>query len=75
MTTIRLGLKHAVCLDGQNACPPEDVDGVPGCAMFLRAIANPTNEEYGTRLLSQGFPFDPDLFDLAATNAALQRLR
>ena len=27
-----LGLKHAVCLDGQNACPPEDCGGTGGYA-------------------------------------------
>ena len=30
------GLKHGVCLDGQRACPPEDVGGPPGYEEFLR---------------------------------------
>lgn len=25
------GLKYAVCIDGQNACPPEDCGGTHGC--------------------------------------------
>ncbi|WP_157025544.1 IS1096 element passenger TnpR family protein [Paraburkholderia heleia] len=35
----------AKLLDGQNACPPEDVGGVPGYADLLEAITDPTHEE------------------------------
>ena len=37
-SNLRLGLKFAVCLDGQNACPPEDCGGVPG----YRRCSNPS---------------------------------
>jgi hypothetical protein len=67
-----LALKHAVCLDGQNACPPEDVGGRSGYARFLEAIANPTHEDHH---LWNGFHFDPAAFDLATANAELQRVR
>jgi hypothetical protein len=69
------GLKHAVCLDGQNACPPEDVGGVPGYGLFLEAVADPTHEEHDDWLMWVGGSFDPAVFDLAATNTALQRIR
>ena len=29
------------CLDGANACPPEDVGGGPDYAEFLEAMADP----------------------------------
>lgn len=68
------GLKHAVCLDGQNACPPEDCGGVGGYAELLEAVADPTHEEHDNLLDWVGGAFDPALFDLAAVNIALQRL-
>lgn len=70
-----LVLKHAVCLDGQNACPPEDVGGVSGYARFLEAIADPVDEEHDAYLVWVGFKFDPEAFGLGVANAALQRVR
>jgi hypothetical protein len=69
------GLKHAVCLDGQRACPPEDVGGPPGYADFLEVLADPDHEEYEHFMGWSGGSFDPEEFSLAATNIALQRVR
>ncbi|MGA2211471.1 MAG: plasmid pRiA4b ORF-3 family protein [Acidimicrobiales bacterium] len=71
----QLGLKFAVCLDGQNACPPEDVGGVTMFERFKKAIADPTDEEHDQYLLWVGGRYDPEAFRLAAANAALQRVR
>lgn len=68
-------LKFGVCLDGQNACPPEDVGGVPGYEQFLEAVADPLHEEHDNYLVWVGYKFDPEAFDVAAANAALQRVR
>ncbi len=70
-----LGLKFGVCIDGQNACPPEDVGGVPGYEDFLEAIADPEDEEHDHYLEWVGGSFNATEFDLAAANAALQRIR
>ena len=72
--TIRPVLKFAVCLDGANACPPEDCGGTGGYADLLEALANPAHEEHERYRQWAGEDFDPAAFDLAATNAALQRL-
>ncbi len=69
------GLKHAVCLDGKRACPPEDVGGPPGYEEFLRVLADPDHEEYRHLVVWSGGGFDPEAFSLAATNIGLQRLR
>ncbi len=69
------GLKFGVCIDGQNACPPEDVGGAPGYAAFLEAIADPDNEDHDHYLEWVGGSFDAAQFDLVTTNAALQRIR
>jgi hypothetical protein len=71
----RLGLKFAVCVDGQNACPPEDVGGVTMFERFKEAVADPTDEEHDEYLAWVGDSFDPQAFDLALANAELQRVR
>jgi hypothetical protein len=70
-----LGLKYAVCIDGQNACPPEDCGGVGGYAELLEVLADPGHEDHDHFTQWVGGSFDPTLFDLVSTNAALQQLR
>jgi hypothetical protein len=70
-----LGLKFAVCVDGQNACPPEDVGGYPGYEEFREAIADPDHQERDRMLDWVGGAFDPAEFDLALGNARLQKVR
>ena len=73
--TIHPLLKFAVCLDGVNACPPEDCGGTGGYADLLEALANPAHKEHEQYRQWAGGDFSPEAFDLAATNAAPQRLR
>jgi hypothetical protein len=68
-------LKHPICLDGQRACPPEDVGGTGGYEEFLDALADPKHEEHKNMLRWAGGRFDPEHFDLANTNAALRSSR
>jgi Plasmid pRiA4b ORF-3-like protein len=68
-------LKFGVCLDGEGACPPEDVGGIGGYAHFLEALADPLHEEHDDMLVWAGFKFDPAEFSVATANAALQRVR
>jgi Plasmid pRiA4b ORF-3-like protein len=70
-----LGLKFAVCLDGENACPPEDVGGPDGYSDFLRAIADQDHEEHANHLEWVGGSFDPVEFDIAGANALCQKVR
>jgi hypothetical protein len=75
LTWSLVGLKYAVCLDGANACPPDDVGGTSGYGEFLIAIADPAHEEHDSYLEWIGEPFDPTEFDLGYVNAVLQRIR
>ena len=75
VTSWPAGLKHAVCLDGQRACPPEDVGGTPGYEEFLRVLADPDHHEHEHYVLWSGGSFDPEAFSVAASYIALQRLR
>jgi hypothetical protein len=62
-------------IDGANACPPEDVGGVRGYAIFLEALADPHHEEHENYLRWVGGSFDPALFDLSAVNLRLARIK
>lgn len=68
-------LKSPLCLEGANACPPEDVGGPPGYADFLEAINDPTHEEHETLLEWCGGSFDPTAFRLEHINAILSEIK
>jgi hypothetical protein len=68
-------LKLPQCLDGANACPPEDVGGPPGYEDFLAAIHDPTHEEHAAMLEWCGGAFDPTAFDPTAVNESLRRFK
>jgi hypothetical protein len=70
---LKLKLPH--CLDGANACPPEDVGGPPGYEDFLAAIRDPTHEEHDAMLEWCGGVFDPFAFDRDALNDSLHRFK
>ena len=63
------------CIDGENACPPEDVGGAPGYADFLIAIADPKHEEHDQFLEWVGGSFDPAKFDITAVNLLLDGIK
>ena len=65
------GKEYPVVVDGQRACPPEDVGGIWGYENFLRAIADPEHEEHEEFLEWVGGEFDPEAFDLDETNETL----
>jgi len=73
------GVEKPSCLGGERACPPEDCGGVGGYYHTLELLRDPTHEEYEeTKIWIEsmtGGPFDPDVFDIEAVNAALQALR
>ena len=69
------GVSYPCCLKGKRACPPEDVGGVWGYEGFLEAIKDPDHADHEDMLEWVGGDFDPEEFDLAAVNEALQHLR
>ncbi|RQS44347.1 hypothetical protein DID99_34270 [Burkholderia sp. Bp8986] len=66
------GLAQALT-DGQYACPPEDVGGVPGYADFLEAITDPMHEAHEHFLEWCGV--DPAAFDLVLANQRLSEVK
>jgi hypothetical protein len=69
------GPGHPLLLDGEGACPPENVGGVPGYDEFLAIINNPQHSHH--RMMAQWLgseSFDPARFDKDGINTALKRM-
>jgi hypothetical protein len=50
------------CLEGERACPPEDVGGIGGYAEYLAALADPSHERH-REMLDWSGPFNPNAFN------------
>lgn len=56
--------KYPICLDGERACPPEDIGGIPGYYDFLEIIKNPKHREYKSMVTWFGKKYDSEKFDV-----------
>ncbi|QGQ25740.1 plasmid pRiA4b ORF-3 family protein [Gimesia benthica] len=54
--------KYPFCLEGEQACPPEDIGGVWGYVDFLEALADSKHERH-EEFMEWGGPFEPNAFD------------
>lgn len=61
------------CLDGQRACPPEDVGGVSGYFEFVNALEDPNHEEHESYIEWSGGSFDSKGFDPESINWELMK--
>jgi hypothetical protein len=61
------------CLDGQMACPPEDVGGIPGFEHFCEVMKAPQHSEYEELKNWFGGKFKARSFDLDAVNEELNK--
>ena len=59
------------CLDGQRACPPEDVGGASGYQHFLEAWYDRSHREHQDMHEWVGKHFNPEVFSVQQVNAAL----
>lgn len=66
------GTRYPLCLEGERACPPEDVGGTYGYQEYLRAMANPKHKRHKEFMEWSG-PFDPEKFDAKAVTKRMQR--
>jgi hypothetical protein len=65
-----------VCLEGKNACPPEDVGGIDGFYDFLEVLADPDDEQYEHHYREwSGGDYNPKVFDIDMVNKKLSKLR
>ncbi len=66
------GRRYPICVEGERACPPEDVGGTHGFARYLKATSDPTHRAHKEMLEWNG-PFDPMNFDSERTTRRMQR--
>ena len=65
----------AYVLDGERACPPEDVGGVGGYEEMLQLMENEPDSPEALDLYNWlGGLFDPESFDIRMANAAISRM-
>lgn len=65
------GTRYPNCAAGRRACPPEDVGGPWGYGDFLQALSDPKHDEHEHWSEWIDGSFDPDAFELVATDTAL----
>ena len=64
--------EYPVCLDGQQACPPEDCGGIPGYSDLLKVLQNPADERYEEMREWIDEDFDPRAFSVEAVNRQIR---
>jgi len=71
-STVEPGSRYPECLEGERACPPEDVGGVHGFEEYLAALADPTHSEHESYMEWRG-AFDPEKFSAERVTKRMQR--
>ena len=66
------GSRYPLCLEGQRACPPEDIGGPYGYQDYLEAMADPKHEQHN-ELMERSGPFDSEKFDAQAVTKRMRR--
>ena len=66
------GKKYPLCLEGERACPPEDVGGIYGFYEFLEALVDPKHEQH-EEMLEWGGNYDPEKFDASLATKAMKK--
>lgn len=61
------------CLEGERACPPEDVGGLPGYEEFCEAIQDPNHEDHEMLMNWSGGNFDSEYFNCHEVNQELMK--
>jgi len=67
------GSMEIVCLEGERACPPEDVGGVPGYYDFCEALKDPSHEDHESCTEWSGGNYDSERFDNDIVNWELMK--
>lgn len=65
---------HPICIQGERACPPEDVGGRWGYKDFIKAISKLNHPEHDEYLTWVGGEYDPENFNREEVNSKLRQL-
>jgi hypothetical protein len=66
--------RYPVCVDGERACPPEDVGGAYGYADLLAAFADRSHPDHRRMREWLGRDFDAEAFTPEAATTLLRRM-
>lgn len=66
--------RYPRCVDGERACPPEDVGGAFGYEELLEAMADPGHSRHDELRGWLGRELDPEAFDPVRASTLLYRL-
>jgi hypothetical protein len=66
------GTRYPLCVEGERACPPEDVGGTDGYAEYLKTLSDPNHEEWEETSDWRG-PYRPEQFDDEAATKAMRK--
>lgn len=61
-------------IDGANACPPEDIGGIPGYLDLVEAMKKPRSRRAREMTEWLGYRYDPAKFDLQSAARSLSQL-
>ena len=65
-------VRYPLCVEGERACPPEDVGGIHGYREYLETLRDPDHEEWDETSDWRG-PYRPEHFDAVAATKTMQR--
>jgi len=68
------GERYPICLEGERACPPEDVGGAYGYRRFVTAMRDPDNPEHEQMRDWLGRGFDAEAFVPELVTILLRRM-
>jgi hypothetical protein len=66
------GIRYPVCIEGERACPPEDVGGVGGYAEYLQILVDVNDDRHEEMLRWRG-KFDSEKFDAEKATKVMRR--
>lgn len=67
------GKQYPLCVEGERACPPEDVGGVWGYQEFVEAMADPGHERHDELREWVGGKFDTEAFNAKKATKAMRK--
>ena len=68
------GKRYPLCIEGERACPPEDVGGIGGFYEFLEALADPEHDQHDD-LMEWGGEFEPEKFDARQATKEMKEVK
>jgi hypothetical protein len=67
------GCRYPLCVEGERACPPEDIGGTSGYQDFIETLVEVDHEDHDDSLKWIGGRFDPDEFDAMKVTRRMRR--